>query len=247
MLFVRSLITVAMCLLCLASLAGTARAGILEEVRLEFVSGDVTGPVSGQGIATLTALVTNISDRDLNGVRIAAYYSPYDSFPEEFAEWKLHEFVFEPPLKPGNSVSLSFQDEKAYEYIQLELRRALFDLRLVVNGKLLPSAGLIRIQDGAAYMQSRELVEIIGGDLHYDAEADRVNFSRGGYTLLYKNGRRSIDVNGERRALEFPVIELDGHTWVPLQGICQELGIDCKIDNTLNVLTLEFEPLPAVQ
>jgi hypothetical protein len=246
MLFVRSFITVLICLLCLLAPPISASAGILEEVRLEFVSGDVTGPIKGQGIATLTALVTNISDRNLNGVRIAAYYSPYDSFPEEFAEWKLHEFVFEPPLKPGNSVSLSFQDEKAFEYIQLELRRALFDLRLVVNGKLLSSEGLIRIQDGAAYMQSRELVGIIGGDLHYDAEADRVNFSRGGYTLLYKNGRRSIDVNGERRALEHPVIDLDGHTWVPLEGICRELGISCTVDNTLNVLNLEFEPLPAV-
>ena len=233
------------CLLILACQPGIARAGILEEVRLEFVSGDVTGAIRGQGTATVSALVTNISDRNLNGVRIAAYYSPYDTFPEEFAEWQLHEFVFEPPLEPGNSVSLKFQDEQAFEYIQLELRRALFDLRLVVNGKLLEDPQLIRIQDGAAYMQSRELVRIIGGELHYDEATDRVNLSRNGATLLYKNGRRSIDVNGERRALEHPVIELDGRTWVPLEGVCRELGISCTVDNTLNVLTLEFEPPPA--
>ena len=139
---------------------------------------------------------------------------------------------------------LEFQDDKAFEYIQLELRRANFDLRIVVNGKQLASERLVRIEDGTPYMQSRDLVGIIGGDLKYDAEADRVELKRGERVLLYKEGRRSIDVNEERRALSHPVITIEGRTWVPIESICRELEIECEIDHSLNVLTLTFEPLP---
>lgn len=241
---VRKAITVLLALALLVATRLPAQAGILDEVQLEFISGDVTGDQRGQGTATVSARITNIGDRNLNGVRIAAFYSPYDTFPDEFAEWKLHEFLLEPPLKPGKSVVLEFQDDKAFEYIQLELRRANFDLRIVVNGKQLDSEGLVRIEDGAAYMQSRDLVGIIGGDLKYDAEADRVELKRGERVLLYKEGRRSIDVNEERRALSHPVITIEGRTWVPIESICRELEIECEIDHSLNVLTLTFEPLP---
>lgn len=241
---VRKAITALLALALVALAHMPAQAGILDEVQLEFVSGDVTGEQRGQGTATVTALVTNIGDRNLNGVRIAAYFSPYDTFPDEFAEWHLHEFVFEPPLRPGKSVSLQFQDEGAFEYIQLELRRAMFDLRVVVNGELLEREDLFRIEDGAVYMQSRDLVGIIGGELKYDAEADRVELKRADRVLLYKEGRRSIDVNGERRALSHPVLQFDGRTWVPVESICRELEVGCEIDHSLNVLSLTFEPLP---
>ncbi|MEZ5339724.1 MAG: stalk domain-containing protein [bacterium] len=239
----RSLIVVLSVIAGLMLLQRPVQAGILDEVRLEFISGDVTGDVRGQGTATVSARITNIGDRNLNGVRIAAYYSPYDTFPDEFADWLLHEFLLEPPLRPGKSVVLQFQDPKAFEYIQLELRRANFDLRIVVNGEQLASEGLVRIEDGAAYMQSRDLVGIIGGELKYDAEADRVELRRGDRVLLYKDGRRSIDVNEERRALSHPVIQIEGRTWVPVESICRELEIECEIDHSLNVLTLTFEPL----
>ena len=97
------------------------------DVEVRLAGGSVTGEVRGQGTATVEAQVMNHGASALLGVRLGVYYSVTDAAPGPGADWREHEFVFEPPLAPGESTTLSFTDESAAEFIALEVRYSLFE------------------------------------------------------------------------------------------------------------------------
>jgi hypothetical protein len=96
------------------------------EIEVRLTGGSVTGTARGQGTATVQAQVVNHGASALTGIRLGVYYSTTDTPPGAGADWREHEFVFEPPLAPGAATSLSFTDEHAAEYIALEVRYTLF-------------------------------------------------------------------------------------------------------------------------
>ncbi len=96
------------------------------DVEVRLTGGSVTGTVRGQGTAAVQAQVVNRGASALKGVRLGVYYSTLDAPPGPDAAWREHEFVFEPPLPPGEATTLNFTDENAAEYIALSVRFALF-------------------------------------------------------------------------------------------------------------------------
>jgi len=208
------------------------------DVTVTLTGGDVRGKVKGQGKATVVARVENNGDRELNGVRIAAYYSPTDALPGDDATWRVHEFVFEPPLLPGNSTTLKFSDENAYEYVLLQVRNAQYGRTLSFNGKAARLEQPLSEKDGVLYISTRDLMNTIGGGISYDAKTYMIVLERRGVSVRVQPKLKYVLVGETRAPLAHPVIEVDGHSLLPLAEIAALFGLSVTEDSELNMVEL---------
>jgi len=218
----------------------TAGHAMAQDVTVELTGGEVTGTVRGQGTASVVARVTNISAREVSGLRIAVYYSASDVLPldPESADWRIHEFVFEPPLKPDDSTNLRFSDDNAAEYVLIEVRYVSAGLGLTYNGRAgRLESGLLQ-RDDTAYAATRDLVDLIGGGLSYDSETYEIVIVRAGIELRLKEGSSRVRVDGEATTIEHKVIADEGRSYLPLADICPLLGLSIERDSALNLIKL---------
>ena len=224
--------------LLLSGLAIPAAAAVTDEVSIELVSGEVVGRVKGQGRATVTARVVNDGTRPLSGVRVEAYYSTVDIHPPASATWRPHEFVFDPPLQPGESVSLTFTDENAAEFVLLSITAAVFHTGLSYNGIVVDGGYAVHVRDGVPYIATRDLVGVVGGGASYESGTSTIILRRDLHEVRLWEGTRKAVTLGGRVDLEHPVIPLEGRSFVPLPDVAPLLGLDCTFDETLNVVML---------
>jgi hypothetical protein len=217
-----------------------ASPALAQEVTVELSGGEVSGTVRGQGTASVVARVTNIGGREVNGLRIAVFYSTTDILPAdpESADWRIHEFVFEPPLKPDDSTNLRFTDDNAAEYVLIEVRYVSAGLGLAYNGRAAKLNSGLLDRDGVTYVATRDLVDLIGGGLSYDAETYEIVVVRQGIELRLKEGSSRVRVDGEATTIEHKVIAEDGSSFLPLADICPLLGLGVERDAALNMITL---------
>lgn len=228
-----------MLLAILLVLLGTSIA-LAEDVTVELTGGEITGEVRGQGTASVIATVTNDGSREVYGVRLAAYYSTVNMPPSdaEAADWRIHEFVFEPPLAPTHSVTLRFSDENAGEYVLLEVRYVSAGLGLSYNGRLAQLESALQEHDGTTYVATRDLISLIGGGISYDAATYEVVIIREGIELRFKEGSRKVKVDGAAATIEHEVRSDDGRSLLPLSDIGPLLGVSVVHDPALNVILL---------
>jgi hypothetical protein len=224
------------CLLALAAL-GYAWAA---EVKVELTGGDVTGTIRGQGTANVVARVTNIGSREVNGLRIAVYYSAADVLPDDpdAADWRIHEFIFEPPLQPDDSTTLRFSDENAAEYVLIEVRYISAGLGLTYNGRAAKLEHGLLDRDGVTYVATRDLIELIGGGLSYDSATYEVIIMRQGIEVRFKENSSKVKVDGETTTIENKVLSEDGRSLLPLADFCGLLGVSVEHDSALNLIKL---------
>jgi hypothetical protein len=208
------------------------------DVMVTLTGGDVRGKVKGQGKATVVARVENLSGRELNGVRIAAYYSANDALPGDDATWRVHEFVFEPPLLPGNSTTLKFSDTDAFEYVLLQVRNAQYGRGLSFNGKAVRLAGPLSERDGVLYISTRDLMNTVGGGISYDAKTYMIVLERRGVSVRVQPKLKYALVGETQAPLAHPVIEVDGHSLLPLRDIAALFGLSVTEDSELNLVEL---------
>ena len=222
-------------LVVLAILTTQALAADLE---VTLTGGSITGKVRGQGTASVEARALNTGATDITGVRIAVYYSTVDQYPPDpdTADWRIHEFLFEPPLMPGKSTKLVFSDEDAAEYILIEVRYVAQGLTLSYNDRPASLEYPLEYRDGVHYIATRDLVNLVGGSLGYDNATYEVTLVRSGVELRFKGA--TVKVNGHAVTLENPVLELDGRTFVPLKEFCRHLGIGVVRDTATNRIIL---------
>jgi hypothetical protein len=221
-------------------LLAATRVALAQDVLVELSGGEVTGSVRGQGTASVVATVTNTGARDVEGLRIAVYYSTRDVLPAdpESADWRIHEFVFEPPLKPDDSTALRFSDDNAAEYVLIEVRYVAAGLGLAYNGRAAKlDSGLLE-RDGATYVATRDLVNLIGGGLSYDSATYEVMIQRQGIEVRFKEGSNRVKVNSEPATIEHKVISEGGSSFLPLMDICPLLGLSVERDLTVNLIKL---------
>ena len=213
---------------------------LAEDVTVELTGGEIAGEVRGQGTASVIATVTNDGSREVYGVRIAAYYSTVNMPPSdpEAADWRIHEFVFEPPLAPTHSVTLRFSDENAGEYVLLEVRYVSAGLGLSYNGRLARLESALQEHDGTAYVATRDLIGLIGGGISYDAATYEVVIMRQGIELRFKEGSRKVKVDGADTTIEHEVRSEDGSSFLPVSDICPLLGVSVVHDPALNMIQL---------
>jgi len=230
--------TLTVILLCLLATVSTAFAAGLE---VTLTGGDVTGDVRGQGTASVEALAVNTGSSEVTGVRIAVYYSTQDLEPAnpDTADWRIHEFIFEPPLQPGKSTKLMFTDEDAAEYVLIEVRYVASGLSLSYNGTPATLDYPMEFQGGVHYIATRDLVNLVGGSLGYDNSTYEVTLNRAGIELRFKGG--SVKINGHNVGLQNPVIEVDGRTFVPLKEFCRHLDIGVTHSTGTNQIILSGE------
>lgn len=216
-----------------------AIAAITDEVEVKLAGGEVVGRVRGQGIAEVVATVTNTGTRTLTGVRIEAYYSTMDMFPPANASWRPHEFIFEPALAPGESANLGFSDKNAAEYVMLSVTAAVFHTGLSYNGQVVDLAYSIHERNGVAYIATRDLMAIVGGEADYDALTYEIILSRRGTELRLRENHSSLTVNGYPQEMLHPVAAIEGRSYLPVEDIAPLLGIVCQRDDSLNFIMLE--------
>jgi len=221
----------------LAALIAPAWAG---DVEIELTGGNVEGTVRGQGTATVEARVTNVSEREIQGLRIAVYYSTVDLAPADpdSADWRIHEFVFEPPLKPGDGTTLRFSDENAAEYILIEERYVLAGAGMTYNGQPVSFESGLEERDGVKYVATRDLVNVIGGSLSYDAATYEVVILRQGIEVRFKENSDRVKVDGQAQTMDSKVISIDGSSYLPLLEFCPLVGVDVMHDAAFDLITL---------
>jgi len=222
-------------LLAIGGQLGVAAASDLE---LAFISGEVTGSTPGKGAASVTARVENTGSRDLLGLRIGVYYSAVNEIPDDDAQWRPHEFVFEPPLKPGKSTTLRFVDENAAEYIMLRVERVQCETGISFNGKVAQLEYGLEERDGVTYIATRDLMNLIGGGISYDAESYMVVLERKGVEVRFKESESRVLLDGQRTSIEHPVLEIDGRSFLPLADFASLLGVSVSRDSAMNLIVL---------
>jgi len=210
----------------------------VDGIDIVLTSGTVTGSERGQGKAVAEACVTNNTSRALYGVRIGVYYALVDALPAADADYRVHEFIFEPPLAPGKSSILHFSDENAGEYVLLDVQRANFNLGLTYNGLPAQLAQPLMARGGADYIATRELMNLIGGSISYDSKLYMIVLERRGIVLRLKPNLDYALLGETRVPLAHPVIESGGRSMVPLQDIAQLLGLSVMRNAEQNAIEL---------
>ena len=211
----------------------------VDGVSVRLGGGEVRGTVQGQGKATVRAVVANDSGRPLTGIRVGVYYSATDELPGDGARWRVHEFVVDPPLLSGKSITLKFSDENALEYVKLDVQRASFGQGLSYNGKLAALTAPLEEHDGAVYAGTRDLMDLIGGSISYDAKAYMIVLERHGVQVQVQAKLKYALVGGRQTPLAHPVIEVDGRSLLPVADIAELFGMSAEQDSELNLLVLQ--------
>ncbi len=216
-----------------------ALAAVTDEVEVKLAGGEVVGRVRGQGRAELVATVSNTGNRTLTGIRIEAYYSTVDIFPPANASWRPHEFIFEPPLLPGESANLGFSDDNAAEYVMLSVTATVFHTGISYNGQAVDLEYSIHERGGVSYIATRDLMGIIGGEADYDKATYEIVLSRFGFELRLRENKSALVVNGMPQEMAHPVTAIDGRSYLPLEDIAPLLGLTYQHDTSLNFIMLE--------
>jgi hypothetical protein len=225
-----------------AATAGGAASTDTAEIVL--TGGSLKGAASGSGAASVQARVTNSGGRKLLGVRIGAYYDTIDALPAPDARWRLHEFLFEPPLAPGGASDVGFTDQDAAAYVLLRIVYARFALAVAADGGAPAPAGEeLADRGGVQYIAARDLAAALGAKLRLDARK-LVTLSRAGagghgaLSLSYTAGQAALSIGGAARTWAHLPYEQGGRGYLPLQEACGLLGYDADYDEGVNVLTL---------
>jgi hypothetical protein len=222
-------------LLLIALIPGLAFADDFTSVELTLAGGEVVGKQQGLGTATVAVKVKNNGDRTLEGIRIAVFYSQIDSTPQPGADWRIHEFVFEPPLIPGGTSTLRFKDENAAEYVLLEARRLKFTAGLRYAGKLASLKQPLLTQEGSTFIALRDLVDIVGGGLSADKAG--LTVERGGHEL--KLGQTAATLDGAPQTLTRLLLEVNGRAYIALEDAARLLGLTMTRDGALDLIELQ--------
>ncbi len=218
--------------------AGQAFAAV-DGVTASLAGGDVKGEVRGQGKATVRATLDNASGRPLKAVVLRVFYSASDDAPGDAAEWRLHGFEFDPPLSPGKSVVIKFSDDNAFEYVALDVQSAQFGLGLSYNGNVAALSQPLTMRDGVYYILTRDLMNVIGGGISYDAQTYMVGLERAGVKVEIKPGLDYALVSGAKQPLAHKVVEVDGRSLLPLEDIATMFGLGVTVDEEQELVLLE--------
>jgi hypothetical protein len=217
-------------------LSAGARADEVASVEVALESGEVVGRTLGLGTAEVTAKVTNRGERAVEGIRIAVYYSQIDTLPQPGADWRVHEFVFEPPLKPGGVSTLKFKDDGAAEYILIETRRVKFAAAVRYNGKLAPLQFPLLTQGSDVYIAVRDLADALGAQLSTPAGA--IVLARGGRSVKVQGGSTAASVDGRSVTLTRGVLEVNGRAYLALEDAASLFGLTMTRDGALDLVEL---------
>lgn len=211
----------------------------VDGVSVSLAGGEVKGPVQGQGKATVRATVSNASGRDVQSVVLGVFYSATDEQPGDDAKWRVHAFEFTPPLATGKSATVKFTDDNALEYIKLEVQAAQFGLGVSFKGEEAKLSQPLLDRDGVYYISTRDLMDIIGGSISYDAKTYMLSLVRKGVTVQVKPALKYALVNGEQHPLAHQVVEIDGHSMLPLEDIAALYGVSVTVDTDSGLVKLE--------
>ena len=192
-------------------------------VEVTLASGEVVGKTRGLGTASVSAQVSNKTSRTLEGIRLAAFYSAVDVFPAPDADWRIHEFVFEPPLAPGASSTLTFSDDEAAQYIQLEARAVKFRAALRYDGVDTDLQLPLLKRSDSAYIALRDFVAAVGGRI--SSSGVYIVIERGGTTLRLKPMTTQAQVAGKVQTLGSTLIEDKGRSYIALRDAASLLGL----------------------
>lgn len=220
------------------ALALPARAAVTDEVSVTLTGGEVAGKVRGMGKATVQARVENLGTRALNGIRIEAFYSTTDVMPDQYAVWHPHEFIFEPPLPPGESTLLNFSDEQAAEYILIEVRSTLFALGLSYNGTVADLNLALPERRGVVFISTRDFAGLIGAEVEYDEPTQQIVVATEGIEAVFTVGSLAAEINGRQTVLNGAVFELNGVSYLPLLDAATAFGLTATVDRPLNLVML---------
>ncbi|HES57974.1 MAG TPA: copper amine oxidase N-terminal domain-containing protein, partial [Firmicutes bacterium] len=198
------------------TLALPAQSAVTDEVSVTLTGGEVAGRVRGTGKATVQARVENLGTRALNGIRIEAFYSTTDVLPDQYAVWHPHEFIFEPPLPPGESTLLNFSDEQAAEYILIEVRSTLFALGLSYNGTVMDLKFALPERRGVVFIATRDFAGLVGAEAKYDEPTQQIVVATEGIEAGFTVGSQAAVINGRQTVLAGEVFEFNGTSYLPL-------------------------------
>lgn len=193
-------------------------------VTVTLVSGDVVGQTRGLGTATVTARVTNETARTLEGIRLVSWYSAVDVLPAADADWRIHEFVFDPPLMPGASGTLTFTDENAAQYVKLEARQVKYRAALRYGDAITDLKLPLLRRSGVVYVALRDLVDITGGTLRSSGEFISVNAA--GKKLQLRPGSAEAQVDSSARSMSNAVIEDNDRSYIALRDAASLLELE---------------------
>jgi hypothetical protein len=211
-----------------------------EDVSLTLSGGEVVGKVKGQGKASVVATVENNGSRYLKGIRIAAAYNVVDENPGAEGQWYVHEFVFEPPLKPGGQSTLRFSDNSAAEYVALELRRVVYAPGISYKGVVGKQQDPLLEEDGVTYMSTRDFMSLIGGKLNFDSKTGYLELTRDGVSVRVRKGRQTARVGDEDVKLEHPPLEIDSRSYIAVEETAALFGLSSSENKDENLIDLSL-------
>ena len=197
-------------------------------VTVTLAGGEVVGKTRGLGSASVTAQVTNSTGRTLEGIRLAAWYSPVDVLPPADATWRIHEFVFDPPLADGASGSLQFTDDGAAQYVLLDAQQVKYVPAVRYNGATTDLRFPVLRDGPTVYIALRDFADITGGSLSGNGGSFLIE--RASRRIELRSGSAQAHLDGKPVALKAAVIESSGRTYLALDDAAALLGLSAADD-----------------
>lgn len=191
---------------------------------VSLAGGEVAGHTRGLGTATVTAQVSNNSGRTLDGIRLAAFYSPTDVLPSADVDWRIHEFVFEPPLAAGTTTTLQFSDDNAAQYVLLDARAAKFRAALRYGSVTRDLQFPLLKRNGTAFVALRDLAAAL--DARLTNRAGYITLERSDSTVKVKPLSAQAQVDGQSRTLANALLEDQGRSYIGLRDAAQLFGLE---------------------
>ena len=103
------------------------------------------------------------------------------------------------------------------------------NINVTVDGAVVPFNGQQPIErNGSILVPLRGVFEKLGAIVFYDAPTRSILATKGQTNVQLKIGDAAATVNGEKRTLALPPLEINGTTLVPLRFVSEALGADVK-------------------
>jgi hypothetical protein len=80
-------------------------------------------------------------------------------------------------------------------------------------------------RSGQIYITAADLFRHIGGSIVWGPTHNWIELHRNDLTIRITPGSRRVYVNGQGRSLAAPALRIDQRTFVPVQSLCQTLGL----------------------
>lgn len=102
-------------------------------------------------------------------------------------------------------------------------------------------------RDNRTFVPVRTVAEILGCEVYWNQEQQRVDISRNGDLLILWIGQKNMWHNGQMLSLDVEPFAINGRTMLPVRAIAETLGLKVEYEGGETVNTVKLDTIVTIQ